>query len=94
MPIWLRVLGIGVCLAPLIVGLVNLALGVKDVQEFIGSIVYLLVIFFIVILFLIVPLLAPPICWGLGWRPGALAGSGYLILVGVGFLFGNSDSDR
>ena len=85
MPIWLRVLGVGVCLAPLIAGGVSLALGVKDIGEFIGSIVYVLVLFFIVILLLLVLLLAPPICWGLGWRPGALGGSGYLILVGDRF---------
>lgn len=94
MPAWLRLLGVGVCIAPLIALLVSLALGSKNAQELIGGIVYIFVIFFVVILLLIVPVLAPPICWGLGWRPGALACSGYLILVGLGFLFGNSGSDR
>ena len=94
MPAWLRLLGVGVCLAPLIALLLSLGSGSKDAREFLGGIAFIFVLFFFVMLLLIVPMLAPPICWGLGWRPGSLACSGYLILVGLGFLFGNSGTDR
>lgn len=94
MPIWLRILGILVCLAPLIAGLTSLALGSEDTREFLGSLLFILLLLFFVLLLLLVVALAPPICWGLGWRPGAAGGSGYLLLIGFAFLLGNSDSDR
>lgn len=94
MPIWLRVLGILVCLAPLLAGLTSLALGSEDTREFLGGLIFILLLLFFVLLFLLALTLAPPICWGLGWRPGAAAGSGDLLLIGFAFLLGNSDSDR
>ncbi|KQQ98662.1 hypothetical protein [Deinococcus sp. Leaf326] len=94
MPIWLRALGILVCLAPLIAGLTSLALGSEDTREFLGGLIFILLLLFFVLLLILVVALAPPICWGLGWRPGAAGGSGSLVLIGFAFLLGNSDSDR
>lgn len=94
MPVWLRILGVAVCLIPGIAALVVFVLSVEDMREFIGSIVYTLVIFGVVVLPLTAVALAPPLCWACGWRPGALGCSLYLSMIGFNFLFGSGEFDR
>lgn len=94
MPLWLRLVGVGVCFAPLIVGLVALALGAKVDQDALGEFVFLLFLLLFIVLLLVVLLLIPPLCWALGWRPGALIGSGCLALIGLGFPLVGPDAGR
>jgi len=93
MPVWLRVLGAMVCFLPPLVYAVDLFVESVTPQEAIGGLVWTLVFGGIVFLILLIPCLLPPLCWLLGWRPGALAGSVLLGLVGVGFSAGRTDSD-
>lgn len=94
LPAWLRILGVAVCLIPGIAALVVFILSVEDVREFIGSILYTLVMFAVVVLPLTAVALAPPLCWAWGWRPGALGCSLYLSMIGVNFLFSTGDFSR
>lgn len=93
MPVWLRILGVSVCFLPPVVYAVGLFIGSKSVEEAIGGILYTLIIGAFVFILLLIPCLLPPLCWLLGWRPGALAGSAFLGLVGLGFSTGQTDSD-
>lgn len=93
MPVWLRVLGVMVCFLPPVVYAVDLFVGSASPQEAVGGLVWTLIFGGIVFLILLIPCLLPPLCWVLGWRPGALAGSALLGLVGIGFSTGQTDSD-
>jgi len=92
-PVWLRVLGVLVCFLPPIVYAVDLFVESASPQEAVGGLVWTLIFGGIVFLILLIPCLLPPLCWVLGWRPGALAGSAVLGLVGIGFSTGQTDSD-
>lgn len=84
MPVWLRVLGIAVCFLPPVVYAVVLILDSNTPDEAIGGILWTLILGSI---FLLVPLiiyLMVPLSWLLGYRPGALAGSALLALIGPG----------
>jgi len=84
MPTWLRVLGIVVCFLPPIVYAVVLILDSDTPDEAVGGILWTLILGSI---FLLVPLLIyliAPLSWLLGYRPGALAGSALLALIGLG----------
>ena len=93
MPVWLRALGVTVCFLPPLVSVVTLLRSSKSLEEAIGGIVFTLVFGAIIFALLLIPCLLPPLCWLLGWRPGALAGSALLGLVGLGFSTGQTDSD-
>jgi len=75
------------------VSAVDLFVGSASPQEAVGGLVWTLIFGGIVFLILLIPCLLPPLCWVLGWRPGALAGSALLGLVRLGFSTGQTDSD-
>ncbi len=93
MPALLRILGVLVCFLPLLSFLIS-SLRTQGLAEAIGGLLLLLILGFFVILLFIVPVVLAPICWLIGFRPGALAGSGMLGVIGLGFLVAHgSDSD-
>ncbi|MBZ9713614.1 hypothetical protein [Deinococcus multiflagellatus] len=91
MPVWLRLLGVLVCALPLLVFVLN-ALQTQTPLEVLASLIYVLILGFFAFLLLIVPIVFPPLCWLIGFRPGALAGSGLLGLVGLGLLLTRSST--
>lgn len=93
MPVWLRLLGVFVCWLPVLSYLVS-ALRTESVSEVIGGLVFLLIFGFFVLLLFLVPIVLPPVCWLIGFRPGALAGSGMVGVIGLGLLVARgSESD-
>ncbi|MBZ9751423.1 hypothetical protein K7W42_11165 [Deinococcus sp. HMF7604] len=85
MPVWLRLTGLLTCFLPLLAYIAS-ALRTQSLGEVVGGLLFMLILSFFVVLLFLVPLVVPPICWLLGFRPGAMAGSGLLGLIGVGFL--------
>ena len=83
MPAWLRGLGVLICFLPPLVYVMVLALNSDTTGEAVGGIVWTLVLGGIFFLVPLIMCLLPPLCWLLGWRPGALAGSVLFGLVGL-----------
>lgn len=82
-----------VCFLPLL-SFVMSSLRTQSLAKVMGGLIFLLILGFFVILLFIVPIVFPPICWLIGFRPRALAGSGMVGVIGLGFLVARgSDSD-
>lgn len=83
MPVWLRVLGVVVCFLPPVVYAVMIILDSDTPDEAIGGILWTLILSGLFLLIPLIVYLLVPLAWLLGWRPGALAGSLLLALIGL-----------